>query len=157
MLRAYTGSRPQNAPIANPDSSAPAPAVGAASNNNPSCSFGVACGCGCACRVSNTGSVAAHTASAITVNSTKDCPPMRSNCCASASEHRFTTMYAANTVPRWLGDDCALSQLSMIAYSPTSTTPVSSRSTSHATGLLPSAYSSTTQAVHAAQNANARM
>ena len=66
-------------------------------------------------------------------------------------------MYAANTVPRCAGAACAFNQLSMIAYNPTSTMPVRRRSTSHTMGLLPSACSSTTHAVHAAQNANARI
>ena len=45
----------------------------------------------------------------------------------------------------------------MIAYNPTNTMPVSNRSSSHAIGFSPSACNSTTQAAHAAQNANARM
>lgn len=63
----------------------------------------------------------------------------------------------ANTELRCAGSATALSQLSMIAYSPTSSSPCSMRSTIHTPYTGASACTSTTIATSAVQNANVRM
>jgi len=70
LLAPYSGSKPQNAPMANPEITAPAAADGAEFMRRTSASFGTGCSCGWAWRVHSTGNIEAQISNATSTNAT---------------------------------------------------------------------------------------
>ncbi|MNT04303.1 hypothetical protein D3C72_1388770 [compost metagenome] len=155
---AYTGNRPQNAPIASPDRPAATVATGAIAYNRPSVSRVTTGTSGGRRRVAVTGSTAAHTRIAVSMNiASALASPSINSTWPSASAERLITMYSENARLRRAGSGSALSQLSITVYSPTSAMPVAMRSRPQPTGLIHSGCSSTAIAASAAKKANARI
>lgn len=155
---AYTGNSPQNAPIARPDRPAATVATGAIAYRRRRLNRLITGTSGWRRRVAVTGSTAAQTRIAVSMNmAVALASPSISSSWPSASADRLTTMYSENARLRWAGSGSALSQLSITVYRPTRAMPVAMRSTPQPQGLSHRGCSSTAIAASAAKKANARI